>query len=90
MVLKYLLLINDNIVFPFHIQSKGFCLIPTIFCLLPSRIHPCARLPCAGRVDLEDVTYPNKQRFLLCNSPSEFLEKKSSIALSRLTLEVER
>ena len=33
-VLKYLLLINDNIVFPFHIQSEGFCLILVIFCFV--------------------------------------------------------
>ena len=32
-VLKYLLLIN-NIVFPFHKQSEGFCLISEIFCFI--------------------------------------------------------
>ena len=30
-VLQYLLLINDNIVFPFRIQSEGFCLILGIY-----------------------------------------------------------
>ena len=32
-VLKYLLLIN-NIIFPFHIQSEGFCLISEKFCFI--------------------------------------------------------